>query len=85
MRFAIDSGTITGVTGNSHIGLDSKSYGRLIFGRQDLHWFNTESELGIPGALAADSASILSFAGGGNKAIANATRTPNVVHYRTPN
>jgi predicted porin len=71
------------VAGNSHVGLRSKSWGRIFFGRQDLHYFNTESILTSRGSLRADSISLLSYIGGA--AIAGATRTQNVVHYTTPN
>src|SRR6478609_5198282 len=33
------------VSGNSHFGLLSKQWGRIVFGRQDLHYFNTESNI----------------------------------------
>ena len=71
--------------GNTHVGLRSKAWGRIFMGRQDLHYFNRESDLTTRGSLRADSISILSFAGGGGNAIAGATRTQNVIHYTTPN
>jgi predicted porin len=71
------------VSGNSHFGLRSKDWGRIFFGRQDLHYFNTESNLSDKASLRANSISLLSFIGGG--AIAGATRTQNVIHYTTPN
>jgi general bacterial porin, GBP family len=71
--------------GNTHVGLRSKQWGRIFVGRQDLHYFNRESDLTSKGSLRADSISILSYAGGGGQAIAGATRTQNVVHYTTPN
>lgn len=71
------------VSGNSHIGLRSKSWGRIFLGRQDLHYFNTESNLTDKGALRASSTSLLSYIGGSS--VANASRTTNVVHYTTPN
>jgi predicted porin len=71
--------------GNTHVGLRSKTWGRIFVGRQDLHYFNRESDLTNRGSLRADSISILAFAGGGATAIAGATRTQNVVHYTTPN
>lgn len=83
-RGSIDQGALAG-TGNNHVGLRSKSWGRLFFGRQDLHYFNRESDLTAKASLRADSISILAFAGGGATAIAGATRTANVVHYTTPN
>jgi predicted porin len=88
MRVSIDQGGTGGLVGgggNNHVGLQSKSWGRIFFGRQDLHYFNRESELTVRGSLRADSISILAFAGGGAAAIAGATRTPNVIHYTTPN
>jgi predicted porin len=84
MRMSIDAGVLAG-SGNNHVGLQSKSWGRIFFGRQDVHYFNRESELTVRGSLRADSISLLAFAGGGTFAVAGATRTPNVVHYTTPN
>lgn len=90
MRFSTDTGLLTpaisfAASGNTHLGLRSKEWGRIIFGRQDLHYFHRESDMTSKASLRADSISILSFAGGGGQAIANATRTANVVHYTTPN
>src|SRR5690349_10647315 len=31
--------------GNDHVGLRSKAWGRIFVGRQDLHYFNRESDL----------------------------------------
>jgi len=73
------------VTGNSHLGLQSKSWGRIFFGRQDLHYFNTSGNISGKNSLRADSISLLAFGGAGTTAIAGATRTQNVVHYTTPN
>jgi predicted porin len=84
MRVGLDSGAIS-AAGNNHVGLVSKNWGRIFLGRQDLHYFNRESELTVRGSLRADSISLLAFAGGGATAIAGATRTANVVHYTTPN
>jgi predicted porin len=84
MRMSIDAGVLAG-SGNNHVGLQSKSWGRIFFGRQDLHYFNRDSELTVRGSLRADSISLLAFAGGGAVAIAGATRTPNVIHYTSPN
>jgi predicted porin len=71
------------VSGNSHFGLRSKDWGRIIIGRQDLHYFNTESNITDKGSLRASSIGILAYIG--PTAIAGATRTQNVVHYTTPN
>lgn len=84
MRVGLDSGAIS-AAGNNHVGLVSKNWGRIFIGRQDLHYFNRESELTVRGSLRADNISLLAFAGGGATAIAGATRTANVVHYTTPN
>jgi predicted porin len=84
----------TPTTGNSHVGLESKSWGRVFFGRQDLHYFNTSGNISGKNSLRADSISLLAFAGAigrsgtpvnGGTAIAGATRTQNVLHYTTPN
>jgi predicted porin len=83
-RGTLDTGTLA-ATGNNHVGLRSKSWGRIFLGRQDLHYFNRESDMTVRGSLRSDSISILAFAGGGGQAIAGATRTVNVVHYTTPN
>jgi len=84
MRFGTDNGSLS-AAGNNHVGLVSKNWGRIFIGRQDLHYFNRESELTVRGSLRADSISLLAFAGGGATAISAASRTPNVVHYTTPN
>jgi predicted porin len=84
----ISAGTFLGASGNTHVGIRSKSWGRLFIGRQDLHYFNRESSLTDKASLRADSISILSYVAnpaGSTQAIANATRTPDVVHYTTPN
>jgi predicted porin len=70
------------VSGNSHWGLRSKQWGRIFFGRQDLHYFNTESNLSDKASLRASSVSLLSYIGGSS--VASASRTQNVVHYTTP-
>jgi len=85
MRTTLDNGGI-GATGNTWVGLQSSSWGKLTVGRHDLHYFNRESELTAKaGDLKADSISILAFAGGGGSAIANATRTPNDIQWVSPN
>jgi predicted porin len=83
-RGTIDIGGLS-AAGNDHVGLRSKTWGRIFLGRQDLHYFNRESDLTTRGSLRADSISLLAYAGGGTVAIANASRTSNVVHYTTPN
>jgi predicted porin len=83
-RIAFDQGA-DNIGGNNHVGLRSKTLGRIFVGRQDLHYFNRESNLtDLAGSLKADSISLLAYAGGGGTAIAAATRTPNVIHYTSP-
>lgn len=85
-RIAPDNGADGGgAVGNSHVGLRSKSWGRVFVGRQDLHYLNRESNLTAKNDLKADSVSILAYAGGGATAIASGSRTPNVIHYMSPN
>lgn len=85
MRFNLESGALA-ASGNTHVGLSSKSLGTFIVGRQDLHYYNRESNLtNLAGSLRADSISLISYAGGGGVAIAGTTRTPNVMRYVTPN
>jgi predicted porin len=90
------SQNVSGVIGqgNSHVGLQSSSWGRVFFGRQDLHYFNTSGNISGKNSLRADSISLIAYAGAygrsgtpvnGGTAVANATRTQNVVHYTTPN
>ena len=84
-RIVFDQGA-DNIGGNNHVGLRSKTLGRIFVGRQDLHYFNRESNLtDLAGSLKADSISLLAYAGGGGQAIAAATRTPNVIHYTSPN
>jgi predicted porin len=74
------------LSGNNHVGLRSRQWGRVFVGRNDLHYFNNESDLSRSGGtVRASSVGILAFAGGGATAIAAAGRTANVVHYATPN
>ena len=78
------------IGGNNHVGLRSKSWGRVFFGRQDVHYFGRESDLTVKNDLQSDSISLLAFVAGagvtpGGIAIAGATRTANIVHYRSPN
>jgi predicted porin len=84
-RIQFDQGA-DNIGGNNHVGFRSKTMGRIFVGRQDLHYFNRESNLtDLAGSLKADSISLIAYAGGGGTAIAAATRTPNVIHYTSPN
>jgi predicted porin len=71
--------------GNSHVGLQSKSWGRIFIGRQDLHYFNTSNDTSGKNSLRAESFALLGTAGAGLAGVANLTRTQNVLHYTTPN
>ena len=82
-RVTMDVGA-DAIGGNNHVGLRSKTWGRIFFGRQDLHYFGRESDLTVKNDLQSDSISLLAYAGGGNSPVAAATRTHNVVHYTTP-
>jgi len=85
MRLPLASGNLIAMSGNTHVGLRSKSMGRIFVGRQDVHYGNTESDMSaLAGDLRADAVSLLAFTAGGT-AIAGATRTPNIIHYTTPN
>ena len=85
MRLPMNSGNVIAMSGNTHVGLRSKSMGRIFVGRQDVHYGNTESDMSaLAGDLRADAVSLLAFTAGG-VAIAGATRTPNIIHYTTPN
>jgi predicted porin len=72
-------------SGNTWYGLQSKAWGRIVMGRQDIHYFNTESDIATLGSLRANPVSLLAFAGGGGTAIARASRTQNIIHYLSPN
>ena len=86
LRIPIASGNFVAMSGNTHVGLRSSSMGRIFVGRQDVHYANTESSLtALAGDLRADSVSLLAFMRDGTTAIAGATRTPNIIHYTTPN
>ena len=85
MRLPLASGNLIAMSGNTHVGLRSNSMGRIFVGRQDVHYSNTESDMSaLAGDLRADAVSLLAFTAGG-VAIAGATRTPNIIHYTTPN
>ena len=71
------------MSGNTHVGLRG-SWGQVRAGLQDLHYGGRESYLTDKGDLRTDSISLLAYAGGGGQSIANATRTPNVVWYDSP-
>jgi predicted porin len=86
LRMPMASGAAIAMSGNTHVGLRSSSLGRIFVGRQDVHYGNTESDMSVlAGDLRADSVSLLAYMRDGTTAIAGATRTPNIIHYTTPN
>ena len=86
LRMPIASGNFIAMSGNTHVGLRSASLGRIFVGRQDVHYGNTESSLSaLAGDLRGDSISLQAYMRDGTTAIAGATRTPNIIHYTTPN
>jgi predicted porin len=71
-------------SGNTYVGLQSKTMGRLTMGRWDLHYGHAPANIADrAGALGASSVSLFDYIGA--TPIANATRTNNVVRYDTPN
>ena len=83
INIANPSSGLPPMAGNTHVGLRG-SWGQVRAGLQDLHYGGRESYLTDKGDLRADSISLLAYANGGGQAIANASRTPNVVFYDTP-
>jgi predicted porin len=91
VRFAPDQASSIGATlgnpigsGNSWVGLRSRSWGTLTVGRWDLHYGKGPSEMTRgAGALQASDVSLFDFIGA--TPIANASRTQNVVKYDSPN
>jgi predicted porin len=70
--------------GDNWVGLKSKQFGTLTFGRNDLHYNQTPSTIISKGSLRAWNTAIISMAGGGGTNIASGARTANVVYYKTP-
>jgi predicted porin len=84
-RVQMDNGG-SGAAGANWVGLRSKSWGEIGLGRYDLHYIYTEDQTySRGGSLKMTNTSIISFAGGGGIATANATRTPNTVRWFSPN
>ena len=78
-------------SGNTYVGLRSTSWGTISLGRWDLHYGNQPDDLASKaGALMASSVSLMDFqlTGTGTAAtaaVANATRTANVIKWDSPN
>jgi predicted porin len=91
VRFAPDQVSSIGATlgnpigsGNTFVGVRSKTWGSLALGRFDLHYGKGPSEnVRNAGALVSSDVSLFDFIGA--NPIANASRTQNVVKYDTPN
>jgi len=91
-RFAPNHSSGGVASGNTWVGLESDAWGRFTIGNRDVHYFHTADT--IPGgatALDAWSVGILGFVPYGSAAaptaqvaIANDTRTKNVIEYASP-
>jgi len=87
-RFSPDNGSGPTAAGNTWVGLRSPAWGSLTFGRWDLHYGLQPDDIATKaGSDKARSVSLFDFVQNGatTQAIANATRTPNVVRWDTPN
>ena len=86
-RFSPDNGSFA-ATGSTWVGLRSPAWGSLIIGRSDLHYGLQPDDIATKaGSDKARSVSLFDFVQNGatTQAIANATRTPNVIRWDTPN
>jgi len=86
-RFSPDSGAGPTAAGNTWVGLRSPAWGSLTFGRYDLHYgLQPDDIYRKAGADKARSVSLFDFVQNGavTQAIANATRTSNVIRWDTP-
>jgi len=84
-RVTTDAGA-DAIGGANWVGLRSKSWGQFIFGRNDVHYNNSTSEIASKGgSYKGQNLAILAYAGGGATAIANDSRTPNLYEYESPN
>jgi len=86
MRPQLDISTVNGLSGgNSWVGIRNASAGTLTMGRHDLHYGKQPDDIASKaGALMATAVSLMDFTYNG-QAIANATRTNNVIRYDSPN
>jgi len=84
-RMTIDQGA-DATSGANFVGLRSKSWGELTMGRHDLHYIYTEDQsYSRGGSLKMTNTSILAFGNAGANPVANASRTPNVIRWFSPN
>lgn len=85
LRAPMDSASSLSNSGNTWVGLRSNSWGSITLGRHDLHYGSQPDDIAAKaGALMAAAVSLMDFTANGT-AIANATRTPNVVRWDSPN
>ena len=86
MRPQLDLSTVNGLSGgNSWVGVRSTSWGTVTMGRHDLHYGKQPDDIASKaGSLQAAAVSLMDFMFQG-QAIANATRTNNVIRYDSPN
>lgn len=73
-----------GPTGESFVGLDSKSWGTIAIGRFDFHYGNHASYTGVHGGLLTNPTALFDVAAAGILTIANQTRTNNAIRYGSP-
>lgn len=72
-------------SGNTYVGLRSNSWGALTLGRWDLHYGSQPDDIASKaGALMASSVSLMDYQNVGANAVANATRTANVIKWDSP-
>jgi predicted porin len=80
-----DAGGNFAESGNTWVGIRSRTLGTVTLGRHDLHYGKQPDDTArLAGALMAASVSLMDFTAGG-QAIAGATRTSNVIRYDSPN
>ncbi len=85
LRFAVPDAGLGGNTGESFVGIHSAEMGRFTFGKFDLHYGKHQSTSGsVHGSLLGNPIAVFDTINGGATAIANQTRTQNVIHYRSP-
>jgi len=91
LRFAPDQASSAPTSnpigsGNTYVGLRSTSWGTFSLGRWDLHYGNQPDDLSSKaGALMGSAISLMDYHAAGTVAIANATRTANVIKWDSPN
>ena len=84
LRPSLSDNGAMGPTGESYVGLDSKSWGTLSLGRFDFHYGNHASYTGVHGGLLTNPTALFDVAGAGGAVIANQTRTNNAFRYGSP-